>query len=60
VKRTLLTAFAVILIGLGGFAAGSVHSAPPRCYEDEVLVGSGDYAHGVWAGGWHCQPADDL
>ena len=59
--RRLILAFALTLAVGAGIGGGLVHATThtaPRCqYEDEVLVGVGDYSHGYWTD-YVCQNLD--
>ena len=51
-----LVAAVLILAALIGFA-GQSSPALPHCYEDQVLVGVGQFEHGYWTD-YVCQNLD--
>jgi hypothetical protein len=60
VGRVLRTLILVALIGGAGAGLGRAVSHPMQpCYEDEVLVGQGDFSHGYWTD-YVCEPIDNL
>lgn len=57
--------FYVIMTCIVGFfavaivALASMHDSIPKCQEDEIIVGNGDYSHGKWD--WYsCAHKDTL
>lgn len=50
---------AALCAAAGAGAVRATSHVMPRCYEDEVLVGSGDFSGGYWTD-YVCEPLDNL